>query len=218
MDVAATGARSGALEDEGGVRLFRLPRVPTPIVVAVLGLVLGSWFIPAFTRQWDDRQKAGELKAGVVAEIASVTGRALLEVHAFSVAQSSTSATDGTVAPGAMEWAVTNLEIRATLRAHFGPEALDHWALVSQYVSSAMSVAYRDAAGPVAVPNLWVSRMRSPRLEEAFRNYLAGAHVFEQLELRILEEAERLTSALLDMHVRGYSTTTRDFVDDLVPL
>ena len=30
--------------------------------------VRGSWFIPAFTRQWDDRQKAGELKAVIVSE------------------------------------------------------------------------------------------------------------------------------------------------------
>jgi len=218
MEVAAAGARFGALEDEGGVRLLRLPRVPTPIVVAVLGLVLGSWFIPAFTRQWDDRQKAGELKAVIVSEIASTTGRALLEAHQSAVAAPDEPQPQGSIPPAGKEWSVANLEIRAKLQAYFGPRAVDHWALVSQYVSSTMSVAYRDPTGTAVVPNPWVSRTRSRRLEELFSRYLRGQDVFESLELAILSEAENLSNRLLAMHVRGYSTTSRDFVSDLLPL
>ena len=80
--IDATAPQAGATATkETEPKLLRLPRVPTPLVVAVLGIVLGSWLLPAFTRQWDDRQKAGEVKAAIVAQIASASGRALLEVH-----------------------------------------------------------------------------------------------------------------------------------------
>jgi len=81
-----------------------------------------------------------------------------------------------------------------------------------------MSVAYRDPTGAAFVPNPWVSRTRSRRLEDLFSRYLRGQDVFESLELAILSEAENLSNRLLAMHVRGYSTTSRDFVGDLLPL
>ena len=56
------------------------------------------------------------------------------------------------------------------------------------------------------------------RPERTFGKYLDGENVFERLELGILEETENLTSTLLAMQVRGYSTTSRDIVNDLVPL
>src|SRR5918994_2749379 len=109
MDVAAARAPSRPVEDEGGARLFRLlPRIPTPIVVAVLGLVLGSWFIPAFTRQWDDRQKAGELKAVIISKMASATGRALLEAHQSAVAVPGVPAPQRSIPPAGKEWSVAN--------------------------------------------------------------------------------------------------------------
>jgi hypothetical protein len=198
-------------------RSFRWP-IPTPIVVAVLGVVLGSWLLPAFTRQWDDRQRAGEVKASVVAQIASTTGRALLDAHQASMAIEGARSSGRTIPPAGKEWSVANMEIRARLRAYFGAKAVEHWALVSQYVTSSLSVAYRGPDGAAVIPNPWVSRtMRSPQLELLFRKLLSGEDVFEGLEIAILSEAEKLTSSLLAMHVRGYSTTSRDFVADLFP-
>jgi hypothetical protein len=59
----------------GKKRLLR--RVPTSLVVTLLGIALTAWLLPAITRQWNDRQKAHELKAAVVAQIAAATARAL---------------------------------------------------------------------------------------------------------------------------------------------
>ena len=212
-----TDAQQLSRRDEGDAKPFRWPRVPTPIVVAFLGVVLGSWLIPAFTRQWDDRQKAGELKASIVAEIASATGRALLDAHEASMTPAGAPSVRGAIPAAGKDWSVANLEIRARLQAYFGPSAVDHWALVSQYVTSTLSVAYRGPAGDALIPNPWVSRTTSPRLEKLFGEFFSGDNVFESLEIAILSEAEKLTSRLLAMHARGYSTTLHDFASDLVP-
>ncbi len=217
MEAAAPRAGATAIE-EGGAKPFRWPRMPMPVVIAVLGLVLGSWLIPAFTRQWDDRQKAAELKALVVADIASATGKALLAAQEASTSPGGTSSVRGTVPAAGKEWAVANLEIRARLRAYFGDAAVEHWTLVSQYVTSTLSVAYRGPAGDALIPNPWVSlTLTSPRLEQLFGEYLSGEEVFESLEMAILSESERFTSSLLAMHIDVYSTTLQDFVGDLVP-
>jgi hypothetical protein len=202
---------------EGEPKLLRLPRIPTPFAVAILGIVLGSWLLPAFTRQWDDRQKAGEVKAVVVAQIASATGRALLEVHQATTRPGPAPSTRREIPPAAQEWSVASMEIRAKLRAYFGPRAVEHWTLVSQYVTSSLSVAYRSRAGDAVIPNPWISRMKSQRLESLFSEFRRDT-VFDGLEIAILEEAETLTNRLLSMHVRGYSTTSRDFVGDLFPV
>jgi hypothetical protein len=61
---------------EAAERKRRL-RLPTTVAVTVLGIALSAWLIPAFTRQWDDRQKARELKASLVTEMAAATAAAL---------------------------------------------------------------------------------------------------------------------------------------------
>jgi hypothetical protein len=141
-----------------------------------------------------------------------------LDAHEASIAPPGAPSSRGTIPTAGKEWSVANLEIRARLQAYFGPRAVDHWTLVSQYVTSTLSVAYRSPAGDALIPNPWVSRtMTSPRLEKLFGKYFSGDEVFESLEIEILSEAENLTSSLLAMHVSGYSTTLRDFANDLFP-
>src|SRR5262245_16834725 len=74
MDEAAPAAGAAA---EKKRRLLR--RVPTPLVVTTLGIALTAWLLPAFTRQWDDRQKAQELKANTVSQMAAATADAVLQ-------------------------------------------------------------------------------------------------------------------------------------------
>jgi hypothetical protein len=215
--IDATAPQAGATATkETEPKLLRLPRIPTPLVVAVLGIVLGSWLLPAFTRQWDDRQKAGEVKAAIVAQIASASGRALLEVHQATTRPGPAPSSQRGIPSAAQEWSVASMEIRAKLRAYFGPSAVEHWTLVSQYITSSLSVAYRSRAGDAVIPNPWISRMKSQRLESLFSEFRRD-RVFDGLEIAVLKEAESLTNSLLAMHVRGYSTTTRDLVADLFP-
>jgi hypothetical protein len=216
--VEAVAPEAGAkLGERAPAMPFRW-RVPTQIVVAVLGLVLGSWLLPAFTRQWDDRQKAGEVKATIIAQIASATGGALLDAHQASITSPGAASSAAAIPAAGKQWAIANMEIRARLQAYFGPQAVDRWALVSQYVTSALSVAYGGPAGDAVIPNPWVSRAKSPHLELMFRKFLVGENVFEALEIAILSENEGLMTGLLEMHVQGYSTTLRDFANDLFPV
>ena len=55
-------------------------KVPTSIVVTFLGIALTAWLLPAFTRQWEDRQKARELQAGIADNIALATAELVAAV------------------------------------------------------------------------------------------------------------------------------------------
>jgi hypothetical protein len=52
-------------------------------------------------------------------------------------------------------------------------------------------------------------------LATLYRDYYADENAIEPLERAILAEEDMLTRSLLAMRVRGYSTTWRDFVNDL---
>src|SRR5215211_4434506 len=53
-------------------------RIPMPLIVTVLVAALTAWVAPAITQQWDDRQKAQELKAAVANEIAVEGTRSII--------------------------------------------------------------------------------------------------------------------------------------------
>src|SRR3954447_9135903 len=67
-------------------------RVPTAVLVSILGIALSAWLLPAVTRQWDDRQKERELKAQIIAQMASSTAKAVVAGEAFWFAQSPNTA------------------------------------------------------------------------------------------------------------------------------
>jgi hypothetical protein len=50
-------------------RRLRLPRVPKGLVLTVVGTLLTAWLIPVLTRQWQDQQRAQELRAAIVTRI-----------------------------------------------------------------------------------------------------------------------------------------------------
>jgi hypothetical protein len=85
-----------------------------PELLAVIVIGLSSWLIRAITRQWDDRQKAGDLKAALVADTATATGRAVLDAQAFSSqASAGTRPSPAARAASVKEWSVAALEVRA---------------------------------------------------------------------------------------------------------
>src|SRR3954468_5890330 len=55
-----------------------LHRIPTSLVVTLLGIALTGWLLPAVSRQWDGRQRANELKAQIDLQIAAATAHALI--------------------------------------------------------------------------------------------------------------------------------------------
>jgi hypothetical protein len=189
-------------------------RVPTPIVVAVIGIVLSSWLLPALTRQWDDRQKANEVRASVAYEAASATARALSDAQQASLAGLWKGSERPSSSPAAREWAVASLRIQARLQTYFGRKALERWQLVSRYVSTTLSLAHGDAAG------VWAEALgdrRSASLEAQVLRYWDNRVDGSALAAAILAEQRDVTQSIIRMHVRGYSTTWHDVVSDLFP-
>jgi hypothetical protein len=201
-------------------RLLRLVRgwIPKSLVIAVIGIGLSSWLIPAITRQWDDRQKAGDLKAALVADMATATGRSVLDAQAFSNASADTRPSPAAVDASVKEWSVAALEVRARLHAYFGPAAVDAWEVVASYVNATLSHAYRRNAHPAVIPLRRFPTTPPGRLQNLYSQFFFGrSAVINDLAVELLTQEERVARSILAMNVRGYSTTRHDLLSDLLP-
>jgi len=79
----AAPAAGAAAEEKKKPLLRRLRRPPTAVLVTLLGIVLTAWLLPAVTRQWNDRQSAHTVQAGIVSDMTAITARALQEGDAL---------------------------------------------------------------------------------------------------------------------------------------
>jgi hypothetical protein len=141
--------------------------VPRAVLVTVLGLALSAWLVPAMTRQWDDRQKEHELKAGIVGEMASVSARALLGGEAIWLAQQRTTQKRRLgQQPTAHErkqfergWELSTLGLEARLRSYFPRSVVTGWEVyawaVDRFIdarSPSASATLQDAVGRPGTP------------------------------------------------------------------
>src|SRR4051794_9783294 len=124
MDEVAPAAGAAA---EKKPRLLR--RVPTSLIVTLLGIALTAWLLPAFTRQWDDRQKAHELKTTLVTEMASATAHAVIGGDAYW------SGRPVDMASVLSAWSVASVEMEARLSVYFDANVLTSWQLFSWFVA-----------------------------------------------------------------------------------
>ena len=105
-------------------------KIPTPILVTLVGITLSAWLLPAFTRQWDDRQKSQQLKAVLVTDMASATAEA---VSSGGAGSGDPLNRQGRVT--ARRWWARSLEIDARLQAQFGNSVVTGWEIYSFVVS-----------------------------------------------------------------------------------
>lgn len=217
MDTVAPRPAAPAKPVIRALRFVR-SRIPRSLVLAVLGIGLSSWLLPAVTRQWDDRQKAGELKAALVSEMATATGRALLDAQAFSYTPAGTRPSPAATAGAVKEWSVAALQIRARLDAYFGSDAVAAWEGVTRYVDATLSRAYRTEAHDAFVPGRRSASTTSGRLQKLYGEFYGGSTtVIDQLVVEILRQEEVVARGILGMRVHGYSTTWDDILRDLLP-
>jgi hypothetical protein len=198
-------------------------KLPTSVVVTLVGIGLTAWLFPAFTRQWDDRQKVAELKASLVADMALTTGRALADAQSADAtgralaavrAPASSRVSRPQPIPGpAKDWFGASLQIRGRLLAYFGHAAVERWELITKFVTATMRAAYPSSNIP-----LLDAKLDSPRLESAYAAWAFGSvDEFDDLQRAILSEEDQVAASLRGMHVSGYSTRWRDVVHDLLP-
>jgi hypothetical protein len=157
MDEAAPAAGGAA-----GKKRPLLRRVPTSLIVTLLGIALTAWLLPAFTRQWADRQNAHEVQAALVADMASATARTFqsgdamwislptcgLVVTNFLQAQfPRTKRVEKCAVRGDRQlasesakidapWSLASAEIEARMRAYLNPRVVTAWQLFSWFMGA----------------------------------------------------------------------------------
>jgi hypothetical protein len=222
------------------------PRIPTPLLVTLVGLALSAWLLPAFTRQWDDRQKARELRATFADEIATSTANALnagkpgvmVDVRNPNLSLARLSAISS-------EWDVARLRIDMKLRAYYPEDAVKRWSKFGDQVQRFLEICalskpirfsdmrtgfyepaiqddLQELGAPPTLGSEWANGAKA-----GISVPLTGPDTGYGRELRqrallvvrdfMLKKAETTTAAILASHPGGYSTTTGDLLRDLIP-
>jgi hypothetical protein len=123
-------------------------RLPTALVVTLIGLGLSAWLLPAITRQWDDRQKAHELQASIVTDMATATAQVLGEGEALHASGRALAGNEGS---RSIEWSRARLQMEARLHAYFPSEIVETWQLYSYFVSFFEPAAHTAGEGSYAL-------------------------------------------------------------------
>jgi hypothetical protein len=224
---AAASDKPAQAEEAKTPRRSLWRRIPTPIVVTLVGLVLSAWLLPAITRQWDDRQKAHDLQASLIEEMSTASARALAAgANAMETRQSGSAR----LTKAEQAWEIAAVEIQAKLRAYFPQKVVRSWANVRYFMAAALSAAYhREVELPIENGHHPRANVEILGLNElllnsgrGFKAYTSREEAFGMWMLltqgvidgHLESEAER---NVLAAHPRGYSTTWRDLFHDLVP-
>jgi hypothetical protein len=233
----------------------RLRRIPTSLIATLVGIALTAWLLPAFTRQWSDRQKAQELQTAVTAEMAAATASALVGGEAI---WSGRHINGSRVADA---WSLASLKIEARLHAYFDPQIVTAWQIFEWFIDrfddgyrmqalgslqAAADTKYDlkpDAAAAAAlvfVTGRDIRRGEGPSFRPRNANpygieYRALQYLAIQLhpwmetsknrfareagavEIALFALEQEIAREVLAAHPKGYSTTARDLIHDLIP-
>jgi hypothetical protein len=217
-------------------------RLPTAVWVSLLGALLSVWILPAVTRQWNDRQKARELKTVLAQDVEAASAQALSVGWSLNAPWKLDEAEAAERA-----WFTAQLKIEAKIRAQFPddrallrlwrrfePTVAAYGAVISE-VSSPLDESL-SPAGAINVRREWIRtqvRKILPRKEVDYYvgqfvpdGVLAGDVRFVQyarwaaasrLRDDVLEREQPFIQSLLSAHPAGFSTTRGDLLRDLFP-
>jgi hypothetical protein len=238
-----------AAPTEGAVakkkRLLR--RVPTPVILTLLGIALTAWLLPALTRQWDDRQKAQELKTALLTDMARASASVIVGSR-HPIIRGPSGSNQARIEKTLDDWELAGVEIDEKLSAYFPSTVASEWhayRLLVEGTFGAWMLQERIAANPrrAAFADREVSGAFDQGLRDSRAFLPSGRHkVLEGVELgeteggspyddhrlirtiwyvdveNILLQAEHtIATHLLAANPQGYSTTWGDFFRDLIP-
>jgi hypothetical protein len=213
-------------------------RVPTSLLVTLSVAVLSVWVGPAFARQWDDRQKARELKASLAESIAFAAGAAIADGRAR---ETDTGVASGGELKYARRWDVAALRIEVQLRA-YTPSLVAEW----RAYATTMGLFFTTTGHLVAANNgverrnadpLESLRFDYPDLVHQVKQLLPGAadrygliewsdafvrpdmriYAIDNLANALLAASGPFIDRLLAVEPEGFSTTRGDLLRDLLP-
>jgi hypothetical protein len=212
-------------------------KIPTTVVVTLLGIALTAWLLPAFTRQWDDRQKVRQLQAQFADQIAVETATALARGAVAARRTSTLMIRRNALAPIETDWDIARARVELTLRTYFPPAVVRAWRDFGfEVVRFLRMCALVGIDGTNEDVRLWLGSLnltqqeldapRTPGL--TLERLLAGTPStpsspsliragLDATKAALLAHAGHVTAMIGDAHPEGYSTTTRDLIHDLLP-
>lgn len=185
--------------------------------------------VPAFTRQWQDRQRERELKRGLVADIGESATEALktsqfINLNLFGLAAGeppSGREQQRVFNESQIEWEIKSARIGSQLRAYFPETGLGRtWQEYSETVTKAYQLVSSLREG---VRDQWVSdieaylRMHGHALDlQALRDARLGNTgpfpvAYEELVARLLSLRDEIIQRVLDTSAAGFDTDVLPF-------
>jgi hypothetical protein len=203
-------------------------RAPKPILMVLFGAAISAWLVPAFTRQWQDRQKEREIKVALVSEISDSTSNAL--VTSQFVANRALADGQAEYNRISLDWAQRSAQVEAKLAAYFPGRALvGDWHDYSIVVENDFYLLTKSTAGKaeaVDTVRRYLESARGPESTAAVNWDQLRALDFDNVQAvddyvlvsrELLDASKPLIQAILDANAEGFSTTGGDLVDDLTP-
>jgi len=209
-----------------GVLTRLLARVPTPLLVAIVGTLVTALLIPAFTRQWQDRQKARELKALVVARINGATADAVIN-SAFIAANRLPSSSGGGFDQEAfnrldLKWRQDGAAIEAQLRAYFPASVVVEWLSYQDLVlNTYFLLTDRTFLRPetlARIRGLGVAQENVDALARPWTGTGRQRTAYYWAYRAVLDARTAILDDVMGAEPEGFSTTTGDILRDLVPV
>ncbi len=233
----AAPSEAGAPPEE---RRSFLHRVPTSLVVTLVGIALTAWLLPAFTRQWDDRQKAQELRGATIQTLNSefarmyVASRRVFRTtstnRTLPTDPAETVLTDPVAYKLLDQWTVAWIPIQARASTYF-PGLRPDFTAFARVVAELGFLASSPGSDPLHSVRamrdqygLKISDKDYRQIEASLRTPGDSPHAqvqrsdgFETLVGLIQDKMEVLDAEVLRAHVRGYSTSGQDLLHNLIP-
>jgi hypothetical protein len=225
----AKSAREGAPPSAVPSRWRSLwARAPKPVLMVLFGAAISAWLVPAFTRQWQDRQKEREIKVALVSEISDSTSDGLVTSQ-FVASQALTNG-QAEYNRVSLDWARRSAQVEAKLAAYFpGQGLVDDWHDYSIVVENDFYLLTRGPAGKATAVDTvrrYLESARGPEPTAAVNWDRLRALDFDNpqavddyvlVSRELLDASKPLIQEILDANAEGFSTTGGDLVDDLTP-
>jgi hypothetical protein len=207
--------------------------VPKPLLATVAATLATAWIFPALSHQWQDRQKAKELTAGLVTQIGSDTSAALV-TSSFLTNNRFRSSGDSS-RPGFnqdvfnrlyLEWRTSAAEVEAQLQAYYPNAVVEEWRDYSALVwGTYRLVTDNKSARPGTVkrlrelfkgdvPGWYIDKMERPWIDRIDPNARAAYFYVSQA---VLARRTVVIDEMLSSRPAGFSTRPSDLLRDLVP-
>jgi hypothetical protein len=207
--------------------------VPKPLLATVAATLATAWIFPALSHQWQDRQKAKELTAGLVTQIGSDTSEALV-TSSFLTNNRFPSSSDPS-RPGFnqdvfnrldLAWRTSAAEVEAQLQAYYPNAVVEEWRDYSALVwGTYRLVTDNKSARPGTVkrlrelfrgdvPGWYIDKMEQPWIDRIDPKARAAYFYVSQA---VLARRTVVIDEMLSSRPEGFSTRPSDLLRDVVP-